>query len=389
MMQKSKFFILLLTISIVFFSCKTEHHAINVIPLNKAQGIRNYSNLYALPKTVIRVNVSFTQTIYKQGPYNRYAKSMLGIDQIVNRNFVEWSIDKVDFKTFAIPDTNHIYLIEQAGGINNIGLSLTSCGLINSVNADWKHSHSFLTSDNKKYTSTLNFNKEEEQLNKTNIIDFNDVPILKDVASKKTSYEKAKALAEKIYTLREDRAAILVGDGYSEAMPDGLALKKIVENLNDLEQRYLSMFVGRQLTRQYTYSFDFTPDSPKKITQSILFRYSASRGIVSFNDVSGLPVIIEINSFQNINRITKFDENQNRIKRIAEIDEKAHGLYYRIPEMGLIKLLIDEKVIAEKKLMIAQFGEVHPLDPSYLDGRYSIEFYPELGSIKQISKIKE
>ena len=57
--------------------------------------------------------------------------------------------------------------------------------------------------------------------------------------------------------------------------------------------------------------------------------------------------------------------------------------------MGVVKLLIDEKVIAEKKVMLAQFGEVHPLNPVYLNGSYHIEFYPELGSIKQISKIKK
>lgn len=388
MIQRSKFFILLLSLSMFFFSCRTEHQTINVVQLNTAQGVRNYSNLYALPKTVIRVKVSFTQTIYKPGPFSNYAKSMLGIKQASNHDLVKWSIDKIDFSSYAVPDTNHIYLIEQQG-LNNIALSLTSCGLINTVNLDRNDEDPSLSPDSQQYNKTINFNKEEEELNKTDVLNFNDVPVLKSVEAKKTSYEKAKALAEKIYTLREDRAAIIVGDGYTEAMPDGLALKEIVASLNELEKKYLSMFVGKKMTRQYLYSFDFMPDSPKKITQSILFRFSENRGIVSFNDVSGLPVIIEINSFQNINKIAQFNENQDRIKRIAKIGEKAHGLYYRIPEMGLIRLLIDERVIAEKKLMIAQFGEVHPLSSQYLDGNYGIEFYPELGSIKRILKIKK
>jgi len=341
-----------------------------------------------LPKTVVQVNIRFVQTISKEGPYSKYAKSLLGIENAISRDLVNWSIKKVDFETYAVPDTNHIYLIEQANSFNNIGLSLTACGLINSVNMPDAKDPKCLFKNKNNYAETLNYNPEEEQLNKTDVLNFTDVPVIKSVQAKKNLYERAKAMAEKIYTLREDRAAIIVGDGYTEAMPDGLALKEIIKNLNDLEQKYLSLFIGKQIAREYTYSFEFLPSTPKKITQAILFRFSTNKGVVSFNDVSGSPVIIEINSFQNISQIKKFNKRQEYLKRVAEQDEKEHGLYYRIPEMGIVKLLINEKVIAEKKLMLAQFGEVHPLDPVYLNGKYSIQFYPELGSIKQILKNK-
>ena len=386
-MNYKKYFIFLLAISVIFFSCKTEKQTLNVINLKKAQGVRNYSNIYALPKTVVRVNVHFTQTISKVGPFSKYAESLLGIKSVISRDQVDWSINKLDFTSYPVPDTNHLYIIEQESDFNNIGISLTACGLINSVNTNKINDKYFYEIEKKQFAGTMNYNPEEEELNNTNILDFNDVPVLKDIQQKKTVYEKAKAMAEKIYTLREDRAAIVVGDGYTETMPDGLALKEIVSSLNRLEQKYLSMFVGKKMQREFNYSFDFVPDSPKKITQAILFRFSTSKGIVSFNDVSGSPVIIEINSFQNINQIAKFNKKQDHLKRVAKIDAKVHGLYYRIPEMGSVKLLIDEKVIAEKKVMIAQFGEVHPLNPEYLNGSYHIEFYPELGSIKQISKI--
>lgn len=388
-MKYNKYFIFLFAISLIFFSCKTGSQTLNVINLKEAQGVRHYSNLYALPKTVIRINVLFTQTISKEGPFSKYAKSLLGIENIISRDQIQWSINKINFTTYPLPDTNHIYLIETGSSLNNIGLSLTACGLINSVNATKKADSYFSVKNKKQYTETLNYNPEEEQLNKTDILDFNDVPVLKDIQVKKTIYEKAKALTEKIFTLREDRAAIIVGDGYTETMPDGVALKEIIKNLNELEQKYLSLFIGKQLKREFSYNFDFVPASPKKITQAILFRFSTNKGIVSFNDVSGSPVIIEINSFQNINQIVKFNKRQEHLKRVAEIDEKKHGLYYRIPEMGVVKLLIVEKVIAEKKIMIAQFGEVHPLNPEYLNGSYIIEFYTELGSIKQILKIKK
>ena len=387
-MKYNKYFVFLFAISVVFFSCKTESQLVNVTNLNEAQGVRGYSSLYALPKTVVRVNVRFVQTISKKGPYSKYAKSLLGVENAISRNYIEWSIKKVDFASYAVPDTNYIYILEQGGSLNNIGLSLTACGLISSVNALEVNDQKYLGGNAENYIETLNFNPEEEQINKMDILDFNDVPFVKSVQSQKTEYERAKAMAAKIYTLREDRAAIIVGDGYTEAMPDGLALKEIVANIDRLEQKYLSLFTGKRIKREFTYKFDFLPTTPKKITQAILFRFSKSKGVVSFNDVSGSPVIIEINSFQNVSQIKKFNNKQEYLKRVAEIDDDIHGLFYRIPEMGVVRLLIDEKVIAERKLMLAQFGEVHPLNPVYLNGAYSIEFYPELGSIKQITKIK-
>ncbi len=385
-MKHKNYFIFLLTLSVILFSCKTESQTINVINIKNAQGVRHYSNLYALPKTVIRVNVHFSQTIEKEGPYGQYAGQLLGIENVISKDQIQWSIDNIDFTSYPVPDTNHIYLIEPGNGINNLGLSLTACGFINSVNSFHGSKNNLLK--NNLFKETINYNPDVELLNRTDMLNFNDVPVLKTIQVKQTGYEKAKALADKIFTLREDRAAIIVGDGYTETMPDGIALKEIVNNINSLEKKYLSVFTGKKLKREFTYSFDFMPTSPKKITQAILFRFSSYKGVVSFNDVSGSPVIIEINSFQNINQIVKFNKKQEHLRRVAEIDKKQNGLYYRIPEMSVVKLIINEKVIAEKKIMLAQFGEVHPLSPEYLNGSYQIEFYPEYGAIKKISKVK-
>lgn len=385
-MNYNKYFIFLVTISIIFYSCKTQDESLNVINIKQSQGVRDYSNLYTLPKTVIRVNVRFTQTVYKRGPFSKYAKSLLGIENAITDDEILWDIAKVDFNTYPVPDTNHIYIIEQANKQNVVGLSLTQQGFIKSVNAD---KNKLLPTNKNPYEFSLDYNKKGTILDKADIPNYNDVPVLKDVQARSTVFEKAKAIAEKIYTLRDDRAAIIVGDGYTEAMPDGLALKEIVRNLNSLEQKYLSLFTGKKLRREFNYSYDFIPASNKKITQAILFRFSTTEGVVPFNNVNGLPVIIKLNSYQNISPIIEFNKKQEHLKRVADIDKEEQGLYYRIPEMGLVELLINEEVVAEKKIILAQFGEVHSLNPKYMDGNYIIEFYTELGSIKQISKINK
>ncbi len=385
-MLKIKTILVFITV-ILLFSCKTEEQNLNVINIERVQGIRNYSTIYALPKTVIRVNVEICQTISKEGPFSKYAKSLLNIDNAIKRDDIKWSINDINFTTYSVPDTNNIYIIEHTGNLGGFGISLTSSGLISAVNISKNNPENFIANRNIQ-TKTLNSNPLESELNTTQMINFNDVPLLKEINTKKSSYERARALAEKIYTLRDDRAAIIVGDGYTENMPDGIAMKEIIKELNKLEQKYLSMFVGKQIKRTYKYSFDFIPEAPKKTTQAILFRFSEDRGVVKMNDVSGMPVIIEIESQQTVEKIIDMNKRQNYLRRTGKISENAKGLFYRIPELVSLRLIADDNILAEKNIMLPQFGAIHALSPEFLSGKYRIEYYPELGSIKKIELIK-
>lgn len=381
--------IFIFIISILLFSCKTEEQNLNVINIENIQGIRDYSTVYALPKTVIRVNVEICQTISKEGPFSKYAKTLLHIDHAIKKDDIQWNIEDIKFTTYPIPDTNNIFIIEHTGSLGDFGISLTSSGLISSVNLSTKAKpEGFIETQELQNNRTLYLNPDEEELNSTQMINFNDVPLLKGINTKKNTYEQARALAEKIYTLRDDRAAIVVGDGYTENMPDGIAMEEIIKELNKLEQKYLSMFVGKQIKKIYKYSFDFIPEIPKKTTQAILFRFSTDRGVVQMNDVSGIPVIIEIESQQTVEKIIDLNKRQDYLRRTGKVKATAKGLYYRIPELVSVRLIANDHILAESKLMLPQFGAVHYLSPQYLSGKYGIEYYPELGSIKKIELIK-
>ncbi len=379
--------ILIFLIALFFFSCKNEEQAINVLNIENVQGIRNYSTLYALPKTVIRVDVEINQVISKKGPYSKYAKSLLNIEPQIKTDGIYWEINKINIATYPVPDTNHIYMIEQKGNLGNFGISLLPNGIICSVNGQ----KSKLQNDVFEELGNIgekNFTEENPEKYTPELVNFNDVPLLKEITSKKNLSDQAKALAEKIYVLRDDRSAIIVGDGYTENMPDGLAMKEIIKELNKLERKYLSMFIGKQVKRTFHYSFEFTPEIRKKTTQSILFRFSHERGVVPMNDVSGNPVIIEIESMQNVDQIAQMNKRQNYLRRTGKINETNKGLFYRIPEMAIVRLISDDKTLAEKNIILSQFGDVHSLSPEYLNGKYRIEYYPELGSIKRIDIIK-
>jgi hypothetical protein len=385
-----------LIISIVFITflfsnaCKSQELSFNIVNLNKTQGIRNFSTLYALPKTVVRVNVEVVKTTYKKGPYYRYAKSLLGLTDAIERDKEFWKITGIRFETYAIVDTNNIYLVE-ADDESRIELSLTASGLLESVNASGKDNYLLTNNiDEYKSMSVLNVSDlKSHKLVENEDINFDEIPLPRSVLTKMTEREKALELSKKILTLREDRAAIIVGDGYTETMPSGDALKIMIEKIDLIQKQYLSLFTGKVRKESFKYSFDYIPDEPRKITQAILFRFSEEHGIVDITDMDGKPMILEIESYENLKNFEIFKKNQEYLKRVAKTKNTSKGLFYRVPEMGIVRLLANDDVLIQEKIQVAQFGAIQSLSAKYLDGDYTINLFPELGSIKNIRKTEQ
>jgi len=381
----------LLAVFILFLSnCKTTQPSQNIVNLKEAYGIRHYSTIYALPKTVIRVNLNVVRTSYKKGPYQKYANLYLGLSDVIEDDQERWKITGIEFETYAIADTSHMYLIETSDASNKIQLKLSDCGLLECVYPDKIALEDLALSEVEEYTShSINQLKTftNHKLVDNEEINFDEVPLPKSVLAKHSMGDQASELAAKIMTLREDRAAIIVGDGYTTAMPGGDALKTMIEKIDFIQEQYLSMFKGKVKKENFQYSFDYIPEEARKTTQSIVFRFSEMHGIVENNDMSGIPMIIEIDSYENMKGFEQFKKNQVYLKRAAKVKETGNGLFYRIPEIGTVKLLANDDILKQEKIKIAQFGSIHSLPAEYLNGNYVIELYPGLGSLKSIRKI--
>jgi len=296
-MRNFNFLLLLISLIVLFGACKSEQIQLKIINLNEAQGIRKYATVYTLPKTVVRVNVKVEKTTFKKGPYYQYANTYLGLSDIIEEDGQNFSISDVEFVTYPVADTNNIYLIET-DELNSISLKLNKDGLLETINPDGLY-----TIDNSSGIENLiDWEKNTSIKNKVIEIDnitFDDVLLPKNLVLKKSTSEQASFLANQILTLRDDRAAILVGDGYTETMPAGDALKTMISSIDIALDKYMSMFVGKTKRDYFYYSFDYIPNETRKKTQSILFRFSENYGIVENTDVNGMPMIIEIESSEN------------------------------------------------------------------------------------------
>jgi len=97
---------------------------------------------------------------------------------------------------------------------------------------------------------------------------------------------------------------------------------------------------------------------------------------------------LKLNLLKILKQYDQFNKRQIYLKRLTNRREKEeakeNGLFYRIPEVVDARLIVNDKVLRQKKIQLAQFGSIHSLPIKYLDGNYTIELYPELGSLKSI-----
>ena len=84
--------------------------------------------VYALPKTVLAIEVELERTETKVGPYYRYANRYLRLKDVATEDQVTWRLKSVNVKPAAEPDKEKTFKVSSAKGLwlNEKGII---CGL--------------------------------------------------------------------------------------------------------------------------------------------------------------------------------------------------------------------------------------------------------------------
>ncbi len=402
--KKIQIIVYLLIIGIFFSSCFSEKKYFNVKKIQKIEEFTEEAIIYSLPKTTIVVEVEITKIIQTKGPFNEYTEQLLGnLGSTINSNNTEWKISDIDFYSYPETDTSNIYVINTNSNNFSNCVRLSEEGFLLSINQEVDKEHNFYKAQEKdlykinqneylsygKLSLDKNYKEVFDTIYQTKQTDTSiiRIPVIKKSIIKKSIKEQSEELAEEILILRDDRKALLVGEGDNEYLPDGDALKLMIEKLEDLEQQYLTMFVGETNIETYHYKFEITPTIENLNSQIILFRFTPVLGIQSWSNSLGEPIVLELqvkNDTKPINNYIKLKENS--IKESKK--EIPQGLFYRIPEKTTVVVKKNNKTLSKSNIYIAQFGTVNSLPAKlFLDNNnYSIDFYYDLGSIKKIEK---
>jgi len=315
--------------------------------------------VYALPKTSIKINAEAICEVFTAGPYAKFAPKYLGFEVPVEDK-VSYSLKSLEMEYYVEADAAKTFTVtlKDAKSASNF-LSMTSTGLIAmfennaAASVPWRFGakarhHQFADRGHEpvlaKETTTFYRSVRTES-------GFERVPVQQSQVVEKNMERRAEETANAIFTLRKRRMEMITGDGDGFS---GDAMRAALEEINRMEQEYLSLFTGKSSFDTQTAGFEVIPDPAQSQQLYVAFRFSESQGLLMRDNVTGRPIVLEL---------VQTDSGKLSATNANDTD-KGRRVSYRIPEVMTVRLSDLHTVLLERRVPVYQFGVVmtFPID---------------------------
>jgi hypothetical protein len=316
---------------------------------------------YSLPRNLIKVDFIIEKNKCYKGPYSEFTPKILGVEDVISKDETKYSLVDVIISTVTEPDPETTFFVEfdekASKEDKSLIFNLQADGIILSAN-DSESKGEQKTSFTSKTLVNGNDTKEFQYYAESNLYQKVDTIIrkitidttiirrnlLQSTWVDRSPEQKARAAADYIHKIRESRFNLI--SGYQE-INYGSSISFMDEKLSDMEDEYLSLFVGKQIKTLEEKSIEYLPTKENTGLQ-LLARFSESSGISGI-DSKAEPIQIEISLVGTANPIANRNSGKNKI---------VNNLYCRVPEYVNVKVIYKGAVITEDKLLISQLGYV-------------------------------
>jgi len=375
-------FLLLLTLPV--FTQVTVHEVDEGLNINDKNGV-----FYALPRTLIKVDISVIKTEHFAGPYSEFAGKYLDLEDVATNNYSEYEITNVKLSALAEPDPAHYYFVEfdekTLKEDEAILLSLSNAGLASGINGsvskkDFKESMTTRIETESEYAGMFVFQAETNLYEKTDTIIrkvvVDTVTVEKMYFEKKwvekSTEKKAVEAANMISKIRENRFNLITG--YHEIAYDAGTMSYMDQELQRMENEYLSLFTGIKIEKTLNFSFTVVPELIEENAPIPVFVFSERSGIKDVGSAGGDKMFLNIEYLMDNQQLSAVTSSR------SPSEKSNQGFFYRLPVTARVSMEINKDIKVEEVYQIAQFGTV-----TYLPGTAAaVQFYPETGGVKNI-----
>lgn len=367
---------------------------------------------YALPRTVVTVEIPVTKTTLKQGPYYiRAAENGIQVPKSLEKKetSISYRLGVPKITTDAEPDPDNVYLVEIKGGWlknRDLKVATTEQGLITSAHS-------------KAEDKTVDFVvKAIGAAAKIYAASFS-APVTdalgskKKIMSKGTDKEKfegwAKLIADRIHEIRAARLRLLGGGmGSGPSSLTNEALDRALTELAVIEEELMSNFRTRSVA-SWTAVYTCAPEGietngptngstygatnwPTNCTQT-LFSFGAKSGLAPGKGVPDIPEAFTKGdgSSRVAVRCSITRPHDQFADRVRKPDKgwrrgSGHGFFYRIPGIGNVAVTKGSHMLATNEISVAQYGAVASLPPGVrsTSSNFVVEFHESTGSLKTV-----
>jgi hypothetical protein len=313
------------------------------------------SMIYTLPQTSLKVQLNYKKDVFIPGPYADYAMKLLGVSDVQKSRKVEYFIVSASVSDVIEPDADHYYSISGVEG--NIDMSRIRWAAENNLiitdnfDANTKVEMPMISENGDKLfykdvTMESNTELKKHTIYKTILTDtsFLKVPVTSEQMERKTREKKAEEAAKLILEIRLDRYYIAAG--LLDPFPVNFDMESALKSLDKLESEYLSLFIGKSYSEDFTKEYFITPSGSLDEEVYLLDGFS--------NDIG-----IDARGAAEIKLLVKPDGNSKSLRNLMPQQpesESYNRIYYRIAELCEVKVMQVEEVLCMKRLNIFQSG---------------------------------
>ena len=378
----TKIFFLTLLLLLTFAEVKAQ---INVSKVGSS-GIPAGSNglFYALPQTIIQVDIIVNKVRKFKGPFAEYADQMLGLSQVTLVNSNEYELKDIRLTSINEPDPNEYYFIampEKRKDKKALELFLTDDGVISGAGILVQPEK-----NKKEHSVELNTLKVKmPEVTNPSVLERTDTVVkrisldttiieqkfFRKTSSAKSNEQKAREAAD--FLLKLDESMYNLINGYQEVNYDKGTMEFMYNQMNGMKKDYLELFKGVINVSTETFTFYYIADKNNSI--ETLCRFSMSKGILPKTAAAGDLVQMEATSLNNTRPLKTETEKRDVSPR------ESHGLYYRIPDKATVTFKVGGQVKLETRFVINQFGIVTFLPASSLR---NIGFDNNTGTLRRV-----
>ena len=372
--------ILLLLLAVSFFVSCSQYTVYQV----KGRPDKDLSGgiFYALPKTKIRIEVTFERTAFEVAPYARYAQKYLALN--VDTSNV-WSIVSTKILEQSEPDPDNYYYVEPR--FSKVSLQVSKTGILKSVNSDFNPETTQNTGAAER-VQDLNIAEFLYNSANYNIYDHVDTFITRTsnneeqfvysrTTDEKSLEQRAEETAKLIDEIRQKKKEIIFGE--YESAYTGESLKFVYEKLDAEERRLLQLFIGQKTT--FTEVFYVEPEESKVVVddQTVeLFRFSPQEGVVDSTDQEASIIYCNIRCDNNLRAVSRYAKGKAGKKKTTT---KFSNFRYRVPEAAVVSFVTPDFTL-QKTIKISQYGTVTSLP----NGNYEAIFDVNTGELLYLKK---
>lgn len=305
---------------------------------------------YALPRTIIQLDLMVDKTELVEGPYSDYAY-LIGANDIIHGDGTEYILRDVAMSTYAEADPNATFFVSMNAKKDDAQpFYLNSRGILEGVG---------MVGETTKEQVKAPVQVKVTSNNKTFKYQYGS-------SGMRSPDQQARAAAEMISRIREEKIKLLTG--FQETAFSLDTYRQMYADLDAMEEEYLSLFVGKRVVTPIVQTVYVTLS--KEVPSQTVGSFSRYAGFST--DVYGERTItVQAISLQTTGSINPL--SQSAVETLSH----ENKLFYRIPETAYIKVSLGDEVLIESREVLAQFGSfmLAPL------GRTKLALDPNTGQI--------